>query len=109
MYRASRLHTLLSVQSEGHEMSTAREPVTAWSGWNEMAAVAWYRPHLKRTVTVALTVGTAFVAMNQLPVVLAGNATALTWLKVALTYLTPFCMSNFGILTATRRPRESRP
>ena len=89
-------------------MSTATEPVLAWSGWREMAAVAWYRPHLKRTVTVALTVGTAFFAMNQLTVVLAGNATALTWLKVALTYVTPFCMSNFGILTATRRPRDSR-
>jgi hypothetical protein len=73
-----------------------------------MAAVVRYRPHLKRTVTVALTVGTVFFAMNQLTVVLAGNATALTWLKVALTYLTPFCMSNFGILTATRQSRESR-
>ena len=72
-----------------------------------MAAVVRYRPHLKRTVTVALTVGTVFFAMNQLTVVLAGGATPLTWLKVALTYLTPFCMSNFGILTATRQPRES--
>jgi hypothetical protein len=27
------------------------------------------------------------------------------WLKVGLTYLVPFCVSNWGILVATRRPR----
>ncbi|TMK42618.1 MAG: hypothetical protein E6G56_00775 [Actinobacteria bacterium] len=89
-------------------MSTSNEAVPGWSGWYEMAAVVTYRPHLKRTVTVALTVGTVFFAMNQLMDVLAGNATLLTWLKVALTYLTPFCMSNFGILTATRQSRDRR-
>jgi hypothetical protein len=65
-----------------------------------------HRRHLRRTITIALLVGTIFFAMNQLGPVLAGEATPVTWLKVALTYLTPFCMSNFGILTATRRPRE---
>ena len=51
-------------------------------------------------------VGSVFFAMNQLTVVLAGHATPLMWLKVALTYLTPLCVSNVGILTATRRPSE---
>jgi hypothetical protein len=74
-----------------------------------MAAVVTHPKHLKRTVTVALSVGTVFFAMNQLPVVLAGSAVLLTWLKVGLTYLTPFCMSNFGILTATRSPHQSSP
>jgi hypothetical protein len=79
-----------------------------WSTWRELIGVVTFPRHLKRTVTIALLVGTAFFAMNQLPVVLAGAATALVWFKVGLTYLTPLCMSNFGIASATRRPREVR-
>jgi hypothetical protein len=85
-------------------MSTMSEAAPHWSEWREMVTVVSYHRHLKRTVTIALTVGTVFFAMNQLRVVLTGHPTAVTWLKVALTYLTPFCMSNFGILTATREP-----
>ena len=59
--------------------------------------------HLKRTVSIAVIVGTAFFAMNQLGVILDGRATALVWVKAALTYLTPLLVSNFGILSATRR------
>lgn len=59
--------------------------------------------NLKRTVSVALIVGTAFFAMNQLGVILAGHATALVWLKAALTYLTPLVVSNVGVLSATRK------
>jgi hypothetical protein len=66
------------------------------------------RRHLKRTVTSALCVGTLFFTMNQLPMILAAQATALTWFKAAITYLTPFCMANLGILTATRVSQESR-
>ena len=50
-----------------------------------------------------MIVGTAFFAMNQLGVILAGRATALVWVKAALTYLTPLLVSNFGVLSATRR------
>ena len=85
-------------------MSTASDAAPHWSDWRDMAAVVTYHRHLKRTVTIALTVGTVFFVMNQLTVVLTGHSTALTWVKVALTYLTPLCMSNFGILTATREP-----
>jgi hypothetical protein len=41
--------------------------------------------------------------MNQLGVILDGRATALVWVKAALTYLTPLVVSNFGVLSATRR------
>jgi len=80
-----------------------------WSTARELVDVVTYRPHLKRTVTIALVVGSAFFAMNQLAIVLAGAATPLVWFKVALTYLTPLCMSNFGIASATRRPADTRP
>jgi hypothetical protein len=48
-------------------------------------------------------VGTVFFAMNKLGPVLAGRATTGVWVKGALTYLTPLIVSNFGVLSATRR------
>lgn len=78
-------------------------PAPTWSTPRELASVALAPRHLKRTVCVAFIVGTTFFAMNQLPVILAGRATALVWLKAALTYLTPLLVSNFGLLSATRR------
>jgi hypothetical protein len=54
-------------------------------------------------VAVALIVGTVLFFINQFDVVLAGHATTLTWLKVALTYVVPFCVSNYGVLVASRR------
>jgi hypothetical protein len=65
--------------------------------------VVAYRPHLRRTIRVALFVGTVIFAINQLDVVLSGKATAVVYVKVGLTYLVPFAVSNYGILLATRR------
>lgn len=80
-----------------------------WSTTEEIWAVITYRPHVRRTVTVALAVGTIFFCLNQLGIVLAGTATAIVWIKAALTYLTPLVVSNIGILSATRRPVGSAP
>jgi hypothetical protein len=35
--------------------------------------------------------------MNQLGIILDGRATAVVWVKAALTYVTPLLVSNFGI------------
>ena len=66
-----------------------------------------YRPHLRRTIRIALVVGSVLFAINQLDVVLRGDATAFVWFKIGLTYVVPFCVSNAGILIATRtRPHN---
>ena len=62
-----------------------------------------YRPHLRKTIGIAVLVGTILFAINQLDVVLRGAATPVVWLKVGLTYLVPFCVSNVGVLIASRR------
>jgi hypothetical protein len=59
--------------------------------------------NVKRTLSIALTVGSMFFAMNQLGIILAGSAGAIVWLKAAMTYLTPLIVSNFGVLSATRQ------
>ncbi len=55
--------------------------------------------HLRRTVRIALVVGTILTAINQLDLILGGNAMALTWVKCALNYCVPFVVSNLGLLT----------
>lgn len=67
-----------------------------------------YRPHLRKTITIALVVGTILFCINQLDVVVRGDAGAVVWIKTAVTFLVPFCVSNFGVLVATHRdPRFS--
>jgi hypothetical protein len=79
----------------------ARSPT--WSTWAQCASVVTYSANLRRTLSVSLAVGTVFFLMNQLPAVLAGQVTSAVVLKAALTYLVPFCTSNYGILAASRR------
>ena len=82
------------------------EPVErpTWSGWREAISVASYPAHLKKTVGIGLGVGTVLFCVNQFGVVIRGDATALVWVKVAITYLVPFANSNVGVLIASRRP-----
>lgn len=78
-----------------------------WTSWGEVPRVVTAPANLKRSIAIALVIGTVFVAMNQLDLILSGKATVVVWLKVGLTYLTPLCVSNLGILSAThRRPGE---
>jgi hypothetical protein len=59
--------------------------------------------NLKRTVATALIVGTVLFAINQLNVVVDGDATPLVWVKTGVTYLVPFVVANVGVLIATHR------
>jgi len=75
-----------------------------WRSAGEACRVIAHPPHLSRTVLTALVVGTILFAINQLDVVLAGQATTGTWIKIGVTYLVPFCVANIGILVACHRP-----
>ena len=84
----------------------SQSPVT-WSTPAEIPAVVLAPRHLRRTVTVALVVGTVFFSLNQLGAIAAGHASGVVWLKAALTFLTPLLVSNYGVLSATRRHATS--
>lgn len=55
-------------------------------------------PVLKRSLTVALVIGTVLTAINQGDVILAGRVPNL--LKVALTYLVPLLVASYGAYSA---------
>jgi hypothetical protein len=61
------------------------------------------REHLRRALRIALVVGLVLTAINQLDVILRGDATAFTWVKTGLNFCVPFVVSNLGLLAG--RPR----
>jgi hypothetical protein len=66
------------------------------------------REHLRRTLLIALVVGTVLTAINQLDVILRGDVTSATAVKSALNYVVPFIVSNLGLLTGRReRTRDA--
>jgi hypothetical protein len=62
--------------------------------------------HLRRTLRIAVVVGTVLFLINQADVVLRGDATALTWVKVGVSYCVPFIVSNLGLLAGKRAEAE---
>ena len=78
----------------------------SWSTRREAVAVVTLPKNLKKTVTVAVAVGSIFFAINQLGQILAGHASAVVLVKSVLTYLMPFCVSNYSLLLASRAPRN---
>jgi hypothetical protein len=63
------------------------------------------REHLRRTLTIALVVGTILTAINQADVIARGDATSTTLVKAALNYVVPFIVSNLGLLVGKRAER----
>ena len=55
--------------------------------------------HLKRTGTIALLVGTWLTLFNQGDLILTGQWSLPLGIKIFLNYLTPFAVSNMGLLS----------
>ena len=58
--------------------------------------------HLRSTLRIAFVVGLVLTAINQLDVILGGDATSATWIKVGLNFCVPFVVSNLGLLAGKR-------
>jgi hypothetical protein len=80
-----------------------KSPQPSWATGGE-ALQLWFAPTtLRKTLKIAAVVGTILSLINQGSVIFGGEATAITWLRVGLNYLVPFCVSSIGFLSATRR------
>jgi hypothetical protein len=71
-------------------------------GVRDALSVILQPQHLRRTITIALVVGTILTAINQADVIARGDASSATLAKAALNYLVPFIVSNLGLLVGTR-------
>ena len=68
-------------------------------GWRAALAYVLRRQHLRRTVLVALVVGIVLTTVNQLDVIVGGDATAITWIKSGTNFVIPFLSANVGLLS----------
>ncbi|HEV2027698.1 MAG TPA: nitrate/nitrite transporter NrtS [Candidatus Dormibacteraeota bacterium] len=74
-----------------------------WSRVGEIPRVCFERGNLGQSIGVAVLVGTVLFLINQADVVFGGRATLQTWVKIGLSYLVPFLVSNYGIVVGSRR------
>jgi hypothetical protein len=81
----------------------ARDQSPTWQRWQEIPAVCLDPRNLRSTLVVAVVVGTLLFAINQLDLMLSGQASLRLWLKTAITYVVPFLVSNYGIAVAAHR------
>jgi hypothetical protein len=67
-----------------------------------------HRPMLRRSLLIALIVGTILVTINQADLLLRGDwRPSLIW-KVPLTYLVPFVVATWSALINSRIPNAER-
>lgn len=80
----------------------------AWSTPIEACRLILRGVTFRTCVRVAIVVGTILSAVNQGSVIVGGDASAVTWLRVSVNYLVPFVVSSIGYL-APFRCREAAP
>jgi len=61
-----------------------------------------HRPMLRRSLIVALVVGTILTLLNQGDVLFAGSWKSPLYWKIPLTYCVPFCVATYGALSNGR-------
>ena len=81
-------------------VSVAAEGTADGGALRTALAVCRNATTLRRTIRIALVVGTILTAVNQLDVIIGGDATWLTGVKIGLNYCVPFVVSNLGVLAA---------
>ena len=56
----------------------------------------------RRSIKVALIVGTILVLINYFDKILSDALTSTDFFKMGLTYIVPFCVSTYAAVSATR-------
>lgn len=70
-------------------------------------SICMRREHLRRTLRITLVVGVILTVINQADVIIGGDASTATWIKVGLNFCVPFVVSNLGLLAGKRAEGES--
>jgi hypothetical protein len=76
------------------------------AAWRTMTAMAFSDGIPRRAFIVALVIGSLLNLINQGDALFAGRP--LDWLKLALTYVVPYCVSTHGAVAA-RLAQAARP
>lgn len=85
----------------------ARPTVPEWSSVGEAVRLIALGYTFRTCFRVALVVGTLLSIVNQGSILLAGEATASTAIRIAINYLIPFVVSSIGYLAPFRTARAT--
>lgn len=69
---------------------------------NDWLALAWERSVRGRALRVSLVVGTLLALINHADALLQGALPFIVVVKIALTYLVPYCVSTYASVQAIR-------
>jgi hypothetical protein len=83
-------------------MAVLAGEAAALTGWRFWYVTCSRRANLRRTVRIALVVGTVLTAINQGDVLLGGEGTPATAIKIPINFLVPFVVSNLGVISGAR-------
>jgi len=88
-------------------MKKLRPPRTGSPAWSPRSWVAAARDPavVRRSVRVALVVGTLLVSINYGDRALAGRLGCADWVKMFLTYLVPYGVATYAAVQALRSDR----
>ncbi len=82
--------------------------VPPWSKPSEACRLVLRGVTFRTCARVAVVVGTILTLVNQGSVILSGDATVATWVRVGVNYLVPFIVSSIGYLAPFRCRDEDR-
>ena len=78
-------------------------PPPTWTCASEAVEVCLFPPNRRRVTAIALLVGSLLVAINQGGALASGRVSWILWVRMALDYLIPACVSTMGVLAGSRR------
>ncbi|ETW96282.1 MAG: hypothetical protein ETSY1_27300 [Candidatus Entotheonella factor] len=64
---------------------------------------------VRRSLIIAVIVSSVIVIVNQGDLILSGNVSPRTWLKIGITPIVPFCVSLYGAYLAYRNALAAQP
>jgi hypothetical protein len=83
------------------------EPTPSWTTLRQALRLFRRGATFSTAAPVAIVVGTVLSIVNQLQVVLDGDATWATWVRIVVNYAVPYLVASIGFLSACRaRPQE---
>lgn len=72
---------------------------------NSWLAIAFEASVVRRAVKMMVLVGCILALINHGDALLAGTMTGVAWMKIALTFAVPYCVSTISSVQAIRHGR----
>lgn len=74
----------------------------SWSTYSQVPSVVFHRSNLGRTVPIAFVTGLILFLINQIGPALRDPGSVAVWVRSGLCFVVPFCVSNLGVVMASR-------